>query len=130
MAAGGLGAGADHHCAAAAPALPGVPARRHRHARGARRSAAADSGRLVRGARAPGFEQLDADGDGRISRDEFNAAPRGGMGPGMGGGMRDMQGMGRNMPSFATYDANGDVTGYIGKFIVDGDTFKQIAIFQ
>lgn len=28
------------------------------------------------------------------------------------------------------FDANGDVTGYIGKFIVDGDTYKQIAIFQ
>ncbi|HTN97945.1 MAG TPA: ABC transporter substrate-binding protein [Nordella sp.] len=28
------------------------------------------------------------------------------------------------------FDANGDVTGYIGKFIVEGDTYKQIAIFQ
>jgi branched-chain amino acid transport system substrate-binding protein len=28
------------------------------------------------------------------------------------------------------FDANGDVTGFIGKFIVDGDTYKQIAIFQ
>jgi len=28
------------------------------------------------------------------------------------------------------FDANGDVTGYIGKFIVDGSTYKQIAIFQ
>ena len=86
--------------------------------RSARRSAAADSGRPLRGAAmAPSFEQLDADGDGRISRDEFNATPRGGMGgrgmgggmgAGMGGGMGGMQGMGRNMPSFASYDANGD----------------------
>jgi branched-chain amino acid transport system substrate-binding protein len=28
------------------------------------------------------------------------------------------------------FDAHGDVTGYIGKFIVDGATYKQIAIFQ
>jgi branched-chain amino acid transport system substrate-binding protein len=28
------------------------------------------------------------------------------------------------------FDANGDVTGYIGKFIVDGETYKQIEIFQ
>ena len=58
---------------------------------------------------APDFAQLDADGDGRISPDEFSAAPRGGMGGGgMGPGMGGMQGMSRNMPGFATYDANGD----------------------
>jgi branched-chain amino acid transport system substrate-binding protein len=28
------------------------------------------------------------------------------------------------------FDAHGDVTGYIGKFVVDGDKYKQIAIFQ
>ncbi|WP_136658781.1 ABC transporter substrate-binding protein [Nitratireductor sp. XY-223] len=28
------------------------------------------------------------------------------------------------------FDANGDVSGLIGKFVVDGDTYKQIAIFQ
>ena len=28
------------------------------------------------------------------------------------------------------FDANGDVTGYIGKFIVDGETYKQIGVFQ
>jgi branched-chain amino acid transport system substrate-binding protein len=28
------------------------------------------------------------------------------------------------------FDANGDVTGYIGKFVVDGDKYKQIGIFQ
>ena len=28
------------------------------------------------------------------------------------------------------FDAHGDVTGYIGKFIVDGTTYKQIEIFQ
>jgi branched-chain amino acid transport system substrate-binding protein len=28
------------------------------------------------------------------------------------------------------FDANGDVTGFIGKFIVDGDTYKQVEIFQ
>ncbi len=37
MAAGGLGAGAGHHCPAAAADLLGVSARRHPHARGARR---------------------------------------------------------------------------------------------
>ena len=28
------------------------------------------------------------------------------------------------------FDAHGDVTGYIGKFVVDGNKYKQIAIFQ
>jgi branched-chain amino acid transport system substrate-binding protein len=28
------------------------------------------------------------------------------------------------------FDANGDVTGYIGKFVVDGDKYKQVGIFQ
>ncbi|MGE0213645.1 MAG: ABC transporter substrate-binding protein [Parvibaculaceae bacterium] len=28
------------------------------------------------------------------------------------------------------FDANGDVTGYIGKFVVEGETYKQIGIFQ
>jgi len=28
------------------------------------------------------------------------------------------------------FDANGDVTGYIGKFVVDGDKYKQIAVMQ
>jgi branched-chain amino acid transport system substrate-binding protein len=28
------------------------------------------------------------------------------------------------------FDANGDVTGYIGKFVVDGDKYKQVAVFQ
>jgi branched-chain amino acid transport system substrate-binding protein len=28
------------------------------------------------------------------------------------------------------FDANGDVTGFIGKFIVDGTTYKQIAIYR
>ncbi|TMJ38466.1 MAG: amino acid ABC transporter substrate-binding protein [Alphaproteobacteria bacterium] len=28
------------------------------------------------------------------------------------------------------FDANGDVTGFIGKFIVDGTTYKQIAIYK
>lgn len=28
------------------------------------------------------------------------------------------------------FDEHGDVTGFIGKFIVDGDTYKQIAVFQ
>ena len=28
------------------------------------------------------------------------------------------------------FDAKGDVTGYIGKFIVDGESYKQIAVFQ
>lgn len=28
------------------------------------------------------------------------------------------------------FDANGDVTGWIGKYVVDGDTYKQIGIFQ
>jgi len=28
------------------------------------------------------------------------------------------------------FDAHGDVTGYIGKFVVDGNTYKQIAIFH
>ena len=28
------------------------------------------------------------------------------------------------------FDGNGDVTGYIGKFVVDGTTYKQIAVMQ
>jgi branched-chain amino acid transport system substrate-binding protein len=28
------------------------------------------------------------------------------------------------------FDANGDVTGYIGKFVVDGDVYKQLAIVE
>lgn len=28
------------------------------------------------------------------------------------------------------FDANGDVTGYIGKFVVDGDKYRQVGIFQ
>jgi branched-chain amino acid transport system substrate-binding protein len=28
------------------------------------------------------------------------------------------------------FDANGDVTGYIGKFVVDGDHYKQTAVMQ
>lgn len=28
------------------------------------------------------------------------------------------------------FDANGDVAGYIGKFVVDGDSYKQIAVFE
>jgi branched-chain amino acid transport system substrate-binding protein len=28
------------------------------------------------------------------------------------------------------FDANGDVTGYIGKYIVDGETYKRVAVFQ
>jgi branched-chain amino acid transport system substrate-binding protein len=28
------------------------------------------------------------------------------------------------------FDANGDVLGYIGKFVVDGDKYKQVGIFQ
>lgn len=28
------------------------------------------------------------------------------------------------------FDAKGDVTGYIGKFVVDGDKYKQVGIFQ
>jgi branched-chain amino acid transport system substrate-binding protein len=28
------------------------------------------------------------------------------------------------------FDANGDVTGFIGKFVVDGDKYKQVGIFQ
>jgi branched-chain amino acid transport system substrate-binding protein len=28
------------------------------------------------------------------------------------------------------FDAKGDVTGYIGKFVVDGDKYKQVAVFQ
>ena len=28
------------------------------------------------------------------------------------------------------FDANGDVTGYIGKFVVDGTTYKQVAVMQ
>jgi branched-chain amino acid transport system substrate-binding protein len=28
------------------------------------------------------------------------------------------------------FDANGDVLGYIGKFIVDGDKYKQTAVMQ
>ena len=28
------------------------------------------------------------------------------------------------------FDANGDVLGYIGKFVVDGDKYKQIAVMQ
>jgi branched-chain amino acid transport system substrate-binding protein len=28
------------------------------------------------------------------------------------------------------FDNNGDVTGYIGKFVVDGDKYKQVGIFQ
>ena len=27
------------------------------------------------------------------------------------------------------FDRNGDVSGFIGKFVVDGDSYKQIAIF-
>ena len=113
--------------------------------RATRRSAAVDSGRPMRGAAmAPGFEQLDTDGDGRISRDEFNTAPRsgmgggrgmgggmgrgtgsGGMGPGMGGGTGGMQGMGRNMPGFAAYDANGD--GFISATEFDAARTARIA---
>ena len=28
------------------------------------------------------------------------------------------------------FDANGDVTGFIGKFVVDGKSYKQISIAQ
>jgi len=28
------------------------------------------------------------------------------------------------------FDENGDVSGFIGKFVVDGDSYKQIAVFQ
>jgi branched-chain amino acid transport system substrate-binding protein len=28
------------------------------------------------------------------------------------------------------FDAKGDVTGYIGKFVVDGDKYKQVGVFQ
>jgi branched-chain amino acid transport system substrate-binding protein len=28
------------------------------------------------------------------------------------------------------FDAAGDVTGYIGKFVVDGDKYKQTAVMQ
>jgi branched-chain amino acid transport system substrate-binding protein len=28
------------------------------------------------------------------------------------------------------FDQNGDVTGYIGKYVVDGDSYKQVGIFQ
>ena len=28
------------------------------------------------------------------------------------------------------FDAKGDVTGYIGKFVVDGDKYKQVEIVQ
>jgi branched-chain amino acid transport system substrate-binding protein len=28
------------------------------------------------------------------------------------------------------FDSHGDVTGFIGKFVVDGDKYKQIGIFQ
>ncbi len=28
------------------------------------------------------------------------------------------------------FDENGDVAGFIGKFIVDGDSYKQVAIFE
>jgi branched-chain amino acid transport system substrate-binding protein len=28
------------------------------------------------------------------------------------------------------FDKNGDVTGYIGKYVLDGETFKQVAVFQ
>ena len=30
----------------------------------------------------------------------------------------------------AEFDENGDVGGYIGKFVVDGDGYKQIAIIE
>ena len=28
------------------------------------------------------------------------------------------------------FDEHGDVTGYIGKFVVDGDKYKQVGVFQ
>ncbi|MBL8907149.1 MAG: amino acid ABC transporter substrate-binding protein, partial [Rhizobiales bacterium] len=38
----------------------------------------------------------------------------------------DYQGAGGNYD----FDEHGDVTGYIGKFVVDGDKYKQVGIFE
>ena len=94
-----------------------------------RMAARAMAGAPMRGAaNAPTFAEFDLNGDGKLMPDEFAQAQqthmqgRGagmGMGPGAGGGMgqgpgagpgRGMggPGMGRNMPSFADFDTNGD----------------------
>lgn len=64
------------------------------------------------GANPPQFADVDQNGDGRVSPEEFTAAHqmpnqnRPGMGMGPNGGMG--RGMGRNMPSFADFDLNSD----------------------
>ena len=86
--------------------------------RAERRAARAAEGRAMRNAPyAPAFSEFDRDGDGQLSPDELTAgqttqmqkrfATRGsGMqwGPGQGRG----GGWGRNMPSFAEFDLDGD----------------------
>ncbi|QTD45860.1 EF-hand domain-containing protein [Ottowia testudinis] len=66
------------------------------------------AGQPMRNAR--GFADLDANRDGQLSPEEFAARPMGrgrGMGQGMGGGGMG-GGRGMAMPSFASYDLNGD----------------------
>jgi Ca2+-binding EF-hand superfamily protein len=87
-------------------------------ARAQRMAQRAASGAPMRGAaNAPTFADFDLNGDGRLTADEFAAAHAGipgrfgsGMGPGMGAGRGPGggPGMGRNMPSFASFDLNGD----------------------
>lgn len=89
-------------------------------ARGKRMAARAAEGRPMRGAaNAPPFTEFDANGDGQLTQEELAAGQRAqmekrrGMGMGMGMGPGGMAGMGRNMPTFAEYDLNGD--GKIGE---------------
>ncbi len=62
----------------------------------------------------PAFSDFDLDGDGRMTEAEFAAGRqarmqgRPGMGMGMGPSMRPGMGWGRNMPTFSTFDINGD----------------------
>jgi len=83
--------------------------------RAERQSQRAQQGMPMRGAAtAPSFSDFDQDGDGQISPDEFNSLQqqrmqqRPGMGSGMGPGMGPGMGRGMGMPSFSTFDLDGD----------------------
>ncbi len=84
-------------------------------AREARIASRQASGMPMRGmASAPPFAAFDSDGDGQLTPDELAAGQaaqqqrRGGMGMGAGRQQNRQAGPGRNQPTFAEFDLNGD----------------------
>ena len=106
-------------------------------ARTDRAAAMAEAGRpMGHQAGAPVFDALDSDNDGRVTQEEFDAAAhrapmagqmrRGAAAPADHSNMAGQPGRGRNMPTFADIDTNGDGCIDASEFATHQATHRQM----